>query len=82
MKNNTRKSELVTADTAAQELTTTQMKVLMLIKRQNLQGEMIDGEWYVQRQSLDYFKTHGPEETEQQAACASSCSKYACGCHS
>ena len=75
------KSELVTADTAAQELATTPMRVLMLIRRQSLQGEMIDGEWHVLRQSLDYFKIHGSDEAEQDG-CRTSCTASGCHCSS
>ena len=37
---------------AAQLLETTEMRVLMLLKKEELQGEMVDEAWYVDRSSL------------------------------
>ena len=75
------KSELITADAAAQELATTPMRVLMLIKRQSLQGEMIDDEWHVLRKSLDYFKTQASDGADE-AGCRISCTASGCHCSS
>lgn len=66
----------VTAAVAAEELATTQLKILMLIKQKALCGEMIDGEWYVTRESLF---SYDPAEEKPPATheCHSGCG----GCH-
>jgi len=67
----------VPAAVAAEELRTTQLKILMLIKQKALCGEMIDGEWYVTRESLF---SYDPEEQKQETGkheCRSGCG----GCH-
>ncbi|MFZ2951350.1 MAG: hypothetical protein WA003_17885, partial [Desulfuromonadaceae bacterium] len=37
---------------AAQLLETTEMRVLMMLKKNELQGKMVDEAWYVDRSSL------------------------------
>jgi hypothetical protein len=74
-----RDSAYVTAHDAALELSTTQLRVLMLIKRGSLQGEVRDGEWYVERSSIDMLKLRGIEPPEPPA-CKSSCSATSCSC--
>jgi hypothetical protein len=64
---------------AAQELETTHLKVLMLLKDGALSGGQSDGEWYVERNSLDCLKQHGIEPVKR-TGCASSCNPSACGC--
>jgi hypothetical protein len=67
----------VPAAVAAEELATTQLKILMLIKQKALCGEMIDGEWYVTRESLF---SYDPEEEKPEIGkheCRSGCG----GCH-
>jgi hypothetical protein len=65
---------------AAQELQTTEMKVLMLLKNKALLGEEIDGEWYVYQESLECFKAHG-KDMKVEAGCKTYCSSGGCGCH-
>jgi hypothetical protein len=64
---------------AALELRTTHLKLLMLLKEKALSGCRSDGEWYVERSSLDCLKRHGIEPAKR-AGCATSCNPSACGC--
>ena len=65
----------------AKELKTTQLKVLMLLKQKVLSGAMIDGDWYVDRASLDSFLEHGADLRAQEG-CITSCSAKSCNCGS
>jgi len=69
----------VTAAEAAQFLHTTQLRVLMLLKRNDLAGCQAEGEWFVEKRSLDCLKRHGIDPPEM-AACRAACSSSACGC--
>lgn len=64
---------------AAKELKTTHLKVLMLLKQNALTGDMIDGEWYVDRVSLDCFLEHGAD-LQAPGGCRTSCNAKSCGC--
>ena len=64
---------------AAQVLMTTHLRVLMLLKHKVLTGSMVDGEWYVDKSSLDCLKSHGIDRLEQ-ASCRTSCAASSCGC--
>ena len=64
---------------AAEELMTTHLRILMLLKHKVLAGSSVDGEWYIDRNSLDCLKSHGIK-TEERAECRSSCAATACGC--
>ncbi|GAM10763.1 hypothetical protein OR1_03060 [Geobacter sp. OR-1] len=64
---------------AAAELQTTQLKVLMLVKNKAILGEEIRGEWYVNRDSLNCFKSHG-SDIKIEMGCKSNCSSGGCGC--
>jgi hypothetical protein len=67
---------LMTATAAAEQLSTTQIKILMLIKQEILDGELIEGEWYVTRESV---ASYNPDDqpTAVHHECHSGCS----GCH-
>jgi len=69
----------VEAGEAAQELQTTHLRVLMLLKQEKLTGSQVGGEWFVERSSLDCLKKHGLDPLET-AACRASCSASSCGC--
>ncbi len=69
----------VTATEAAQELRTTPLRVLMLLKERKLAGRQAEGEWHVERSSLDCLKQHGLDPLEA-AACRTACSSSSCGC--
>lgn len=69
----------VTAAEAAAELSTTETKVLMLLKRKALHGILSDQGWFVTRESLDRFdRTAGPGQA--QFTCSTSCTGSSCGC--
>ena len=72
--------EYLTAAAAARELATTEMKVLMLLKKGALKGEMIDGSWFVTAASLSCYdpKSATPET---DSSCRTSCKASSCGCH-
>lgn len=74
------KQSTVTVAEAAEELATTQIKVLMLLKQKELEGELVNEEWAVSRASLDCLKKHGLKPAEQ-ASCRTSCKSSGCGCH-
>ena len=74
------KQAIVTVSEAAEELTTTQVKILMLLKQKDLEGELVNDEWVIFRSSLDCLKKHGIKPAEQ-ASCRTSCQASVCGCH-
>lgn len=45
-------TSMVELGEAARLLETTEMRVLMLLKNRQLQGEMVNDNWYVERSSL------------------------------
>ena len=64
---------------AARVLMTTHLRVLMLLKHKALTGSMVDGEWYVEKSSLDCLKSHDLNRLEQ-ANCRTTCAASSCGC--
>ncbi|QXE91919.1 hypothetical protein KP001_05120 [Geomonas subterranea] len=69
----------LTAAEAAAELSTTETRVLMLLKQNVLQGTLSDQGWFITRASLDRFDRHS--ETARPPACLSACTASRCGCH-
>lgn len=74
------KQSSVTVAEAAEELATTQVKVLMLLKQKDLEGKLVNEEWAISRNSLDCLKKHGLKPAAQ-ASCRTSCQASGCGCH-
>jgi len=72
--------EYIAATDAAEQLSTTEIRILMLIKQKALDGEMLDGGWFVTTASLGCYDKHAGEP-EQQLQCRTSCSSSGCGCH-
>ncbi|NVN90693.1 MAG: hypothetical protein HXX11_08810 [Desulfuromonadales bacterium] len=72
--------EMVLLEDAAVELSTTGMRLLMLIREGTLAGSEADGEWSISRESLERLKCTGltPPETK---GCAKACSATKCGQH-
>lgn len=64
---------------AAQELRTTHLRVLMLLKHRVLSGRQVDAAWYVERSSLDALKEDGLPGMAP-AGCRASCTASSCGC--
>jgi len=72
--------EYIAAADAAEQLSTTETRILMLLKQKALLGEMLDGEWFVTTASLACYDKHAAEP-EKQLQCRTSCSSSGCGCH-
>jgi hypothetical protein len=72
--------EYLPASTAAQKLATTETKVLMLLKQKALEGQRIDGSWFVTTSSLTLYEV-AALEPENLAQCRTSCGGEGCGCH-
>lgn len=71
--------EYVTLADAAQALSTTETRILMLLKQKALQGTPCEGGWLIARASLDSPNARRVE-AERQLSCRSSCSSSTCGC--
>lgn len=72
-------TDYLTTAEAAENLGTTPTKVLMLLKSRDLKGLEIEGEWFVEPDSLACCKAHGIDVKSAQG-CASYCSSGGCGC--
>lgn len=64
----------------AQQLATTELKILMLLKQKVLSGDLVDGAWLVTADSVAGYHP-GQEEQGQDLSCRSSCKSAVCGCH-
>jgi hypothetical protein len=68
-------------DEAVEELATTSMRLLMLLREGTLEGvEQEDGSWLIARASLERLKERGGVPPVKQKGCASSCTSSNCGC--
>jgi len=65
---------------AAQLLETTEMRVLMMLKKNELQGKMEDEAWYVDRSSLALCDKPKAEAIVKQGGCGGGCGS-GCGGH-
>ncbi|RNC66694.1 MAG: hypothetical protein ED859_16005 [Desulfuromonadales bacterium] len=72
-------TELVPIMDAAREMGSTHLRLLMLVKQGTLEGEMVDGEWFIPRAAMDRFNAVGGDSRED-LACKTSCTKSSCGC--
>lgn len=72
-------NELVELEEAAEELSTTGLRLLMLLREGVLQGVESDGTWQITRESLARLKSTGISPPEQKG-CAASCKASSCGC--
>jgi hypothetical protein len=72
--------DTVSAARAAEELGTTQPRILMLLRKGVLKGNQEGGEWFVTRESLDCLPRHGGD-LEIHTTCLASCGRGACGGH-
>jgi hypothetical protein len=70
----------LTAAETAVLLSTTETKVLMLVKRRVLEGELYGDIWMISRASVESYDPKRTE-TENALSCRSSCSSSTCGCH-
>ena len=71
--------EYLPASAVAQQLETTETKILMLLKKKALGGELIEGAWYVTTASLSCYDPQA-QDAEKQADCKTSCSSASSGC--
>jgi hypothetical protein len=68
-------------DEAVEELATTSIRLLMLLREGTLEGvEQVDGSWLIARASLERLKERGGLPQVLQKGCASSCTSSNCGC--
>jgi hypothetical protein len=81
MAENGEKQELVAAEEAAQMMGTTELNVLMHIKRGLLAGREEDGSWYVTGESLTAFRKKSGGE-KAQVVCRTGCAAKKGGCSS
>jgi hypothetical protein len=65
---------------AAEELGTTHLRILMLIKEGDLKGSQEGDEWFVTRESLDCFRKHGGD-VQAKTTCRKHCGGGSCGGH-
>ena len=64
---------------AAEELQTTHLRMLMLLKHTVVTGRQVDGEWFIEKNSLACLKSRGMDRLEP-AGCAATCKASSCGC--
>ena len=72
--------EYISAAAVAEQLETTEMKVLMLLRQKALCGQMIEGSWFVTAASLASFDRELAEPGALKGDCSTSCSGAGCGC--
>lgn len=65
---------------AAQLLETTEMRVLMMLKKNELQGKEVDEAWYVDRSSLDLCSKPKAGDIVKPG-CGGGCGSGGCGGH-
>ncbi len=72
--------ELVPLEDAAEELATTEIRLLMLIREGTLAGVETDEGWHISRESLERLKCTGiaPPKTK---GCGEGCTASNCGRH-
>jgi len=75
-----KKNELVLLEDAAEELATTGLRLLMLIREGTLVGIENDGEWRISRESLERLKCTGVAPPELKG-CGAACTASNCGRH-
>jgi hypothetical protein len=74
-------AEMMELDEAAEELATTGIRLLMLLREGTVEGvEQEDGSWLIARESLKHLTEQGGLPPVKQKGCASSCTSSNCGC--
>lgn len=73
--------DLISLEDAAEQLSSTGLRLLMLIREGNLEGHEVEGKWYISLDSLERLKGTGGTPPIQQKDCASGCTASKCGCH-
>lgn len=65
---------------AAKLLETTAMRVLMMLKKNELQGKMVDEMWYVDRSSLNLCAKPKAADIVKPGGCGGGCGGNSSGC--
>lgn len=73
-------TSFITAAEAAQLLETTEMRVLMMLKKKELEGKLEDETWYVDRASLQLCEKPKAADIVRPGGCGGGCSS-GCGGH-
>ena len=76
----TEEVEFISLSEAAAKLSTTETRILMLLKRKALEGMLTDEGWLVAAASLASYDSD-EKEPENQLLCRTSCTSSKCGCH-
>ena len=63
----------VSIDEAARALETTGMRVLMMLKRNEIRGELVGDTWQVDKVSLDLCSKPKPAEIVRKGGCGGGC---------
>lgn len=71
--------EMVAVDAAAMAMQTTVLNVMMHIKRRLLEGQELDGAWYVSAASLAAFLAQNNRQAAQ-VVCQTGCAAKKGGC--
>jgi len=70
----------VPIDEAAQLLETTEMRVLMMLKKNELQGKVEEEAWYVDRSSLNLCNKPKAADIVKPGGCGGGCGGNSSGC--
>ena len=65
---------------AAKLLETTEMRLLMMLKKNELQGKMVEETWYVDRSSLKLCEKPKAADIVKAGGCGGGCSGNSSGC--
>ena len=76
----TEEVEFISLSEAAAKLSTTETRILMLLKRKALEGMLTDEGWLVGAASLASYDSN-ETEPENPLSCRTSCTSSKCGCH-
>jgi hypothetical protein len=73
-------TSFMTIAEAAQLLETTEMRVLMMLKKNELQGKMEDEAWYVDRSTLNLSDKPKAADIVSPGGCGGGCGGNSSGC--
>jgi hypothetical protein len=62
----------------ARELKTTHLRLLMLIRRDVMKGCQMDGEWYVEKDTIGCFRAYDTDDVKP-GGCKGTCASGGCG---
>jgi hypothetical protein len=79
MEVNSKEGVAVSISQAASDLGTTPTRILMLMKEGVLVGYRENDDWFITRESIECFQSHGGDE-KSQVSCRTSCGG-SCGRH-